>query len=185
MSNTKRVRKPLTPEQKENARETRRRWVAANPEENERRAHAHYRKYYLANREKLIQANKKWAEEHPEKVRASARRRRLANPGYGKDYYAKNRQVLLDAILQSSYNITRAQYNERVQAQGGVCELCKSPGTKGRRETKLYVDHIMVDNTPVIRGLLCHKCNCALGMLGDNEVGLTRALEYVRGYRSV
>jgi hypothetical protein len=100
---------------------------------------------------------------------------------YQRKYYKDNRQMFLDAAMKSTYGLTRAQYDEMIAAQDNKCKLCGSPGCSGKRQQKLYVDHIEEQGIIKIRGLLCHKCNCALGMLGDNEEGLARALGYVRG----
>lgn len=48
---------------------------------------------------------------------------------------------------------------------------------KGTRDTHVDHDH----TTGVVRGLLCFSCNKALGMLGDNETAMRRAVAYMRG----
>lgn len=50
------------------------------------------------------------------------------------------------------------------------CELCKQP-------RKLSPDHD--HNTLEFRGWLCGTCNKAIGMLGDNIEGLTKAINYL------
>lgn len=64
------------------------------------------------------------------------------------------------------YDITLEQYNEMLQAQNGVCKICKEPpnikGPKGKIKD-LCIDHC--HDTNKVRGLLCHSCNAAIGLL--------------------
>jgi cell division protein FtsI/penicillin-binding protein 2 len=50
------------------------------------------------------------------------------------------------------------------------CHCC------GRKE-KLHLDHDYKNKK--FRGYLCNSCNTGLGKLGDNKVGLKRALRYL------
>lgn len=59
-------------------------------------------------------------------------------------------------------------YEERLAAQGGVCAICK--GESGAKRN-LAVDHD--HDTGLVRGLLCGKCNTALGQL-DEDFGRFR-----------
>lgn len=77
--------------------------------------------------------------------------------------------------LKSSYGITVEQYEALADAQGRACAICR----KGK---KLLVDHDHA--TGAVRGLLCLKCNSALGSLGDDVAGLRRALAYLESARA-
>lgn len=89
-----------------------------------------------------------------------------------------NAAVTVDArrnrFLKSRYGITLDTYNEMLASQGGVCKVCKGPPM--HRGT-YHVDHD--HETGKVRGLLCHKCNVALGMVGDSTALLMRLAEYV------
>jgi hypothetical protein len=61
------------------------------------------------------------------------------------------------------------------EAQGHKCPLCLI-------ERKLVKDHC--HETGLIRGLICRGCNSALGVFGDNEEGLLRALDYLRTFEA-
>ena len=75
--------------------------------------------------------------------------------------------------LLKQFGITPEQYDIRLQQQQGVCAICeKNAGPK-----MLAVDHC--HETGEIRGLLCFDCNTAIGKLGDNVAGLTKALAYL------
>jgi hypothetical protein len=77
------------------------------------------------------------------------------------------------------YGITIADYNRLAKQQDNVCAIC------GRTETvwragqdgfkPLSVDHN--HNNGMVRGLLCHSCNTALGKL---EPYLDNALAYIK-----
>jgi hypothetical protein len=61
--------------------------------------------------------------------------------------------------------------------QGGCCQICR---TKPVGES-LRVDHDHSDGT--IRGLLCHKCNTALGYFSEKIETLESAIEYLKNAR--
>jgi hypothetical protein len=59
-----------------------------------------------------------------------------------------------------------------VEAQGGVCAICKSPCTK-----RLAVDHCHTNGH--VRGLLCWRCNTTLGKVEDNSELLRKMAAYL------
>jgi hypothetical protein len=71
---------------------------------------------------------------------------------------------------------TPALYAELFLKQGGKCLICQGPQQANRN---LCVDHC--HKTGKIRGLLCTKCNSAIGKLGDDPAMLLRALHYLDG----
>ena len=56
--------------------------------------------------------------------------------------------------LKALYGLTVKDYNEKLAAQNGVCEICKSDMKRP------VVDHD--HDTGVMRGILCHRCNVRL-----------------------
>lgn len=76
------------------------------------------------------------------------------------------------------YGLTPEQYEEMLEAQGGVCTICGgAPGPVGPASV-LVVDHD--HETNLVRGLLCANCNSGLGYMQDNPAILERAAEYLR-----
>jgi hypothetical protein len=53
----------------------------------------------------------------------------------------------------------------------GKCEAC------GSTDRKLCIDHDHRTNN--VRGLLCHNCNTALGLVGDNLSTLQNLIHYL------
>ena len=80
-----------------------------------------------------------------------------------------------DYVLRR-YGITSDQYEALLTAQGGHCVFCELSIEKNGH--RLAVDHDK--RTGRVRGILCLKHNAALGMLGDTEAALLKAVEYLR-----
>lgn len=74
--------------------------------------------------------------------------------------------------------LTEEQYAELFERQGGACAICGEKPKGGR----LAIDHI--HGTTTVRGLLCSKCNTALGLFKDDPHRLASAIEYLRRGRS-
>ena len=69
-------------------------------------------------------------------------------------------------------DVDTLDWDAYLESAEGKCSLCGIEYTKPMRDH----DH----STGLTRGVLCVKCNTALGVLGDNEEGLLRALDYLR-----
>ena len=72
-----------------------------------------------------------------------------------------------------------ATFNRLLIEQNNTCAICDyqhDPNAKSQGG-KLYLDHD--HDTGQVRGLLCHKHNLALGILGDNEAGVRKLLAYL------
>ena len=77
--------------------------------------------------------------------------------------------------LKHLFGITLEDFNRKKKFQRGRCAICtKKP--KGN----LCVDHS--HKTGKVRGLLCHQCNHALGLLYENKESIQRAARYLDAY---
>ncbi len=76
--------------------------------------------------------------------------------------------------LSKLYGITRGDYEEMLDGQGGVCGICAQPCSRGA----LSVDHS--HDTVAVRGLLCRDCNQGLGAFKDSPERLTAAIRYLQ-----
>ncbi|HEX2737134.1 MAG TPA: endonuclease VII domain-containing protein [Acidimicrobiia bacterium] len=121
------------------------------------------RRWYQANSERAIARSLQWQRDNPERYKAYQR-------AYQRDT-DKDREY----HLQRKFGLTQAEYEQRLAAQEGGCAVCGDrPG-----KTSLHVDHD--HDSGAIRGLLCMRCNNALGLFREQTQLLENALRYVDG----
>jgi hypothetical protein len=81
--------------------------------------------------------------------------------------------------LWEHYKLTIDEYRAMHDSQNGVCLICqKSAVGRGKLKNQLAVDHC--HKTGRIRGLLCSKCNTALGLFNDDIDLLEAAKNYLQ-----
>ena len=73
--------------------------------------------------------------------------------------------------LKRRYGLSVDEYLEMIKEQDGACAICR------QHAERLCVDHC--HETGKIRGLLCHKCNVALGHFNDDIQRLADAISYL------
>lgn len=76
------------------------------------------------------------------------------------------------------FGITPEQYDQMLHEQQGVCAACGKAETHRNQfgVCRLAVDHN--HDTGQVRGLLCGRCNRALGLLGDSITNVRGLLAY-------
>lgn len=79
---------------------------------------------------------------------------------------------------KTNYGISLEEFNKLVIEQDSKCKICQRFKSASGRYG-LHVDHDHY--TGKIRGLLCHKCNAAIGMLREDITIVERTLKYMRG----
>lgn len=92
----------------------------------------------------------------------------------------RNRRYVLESRLRG-FGMTPDDYANMRRRQNDLCAICDRPETaKGRngKTKKLALDHDHETNIP--RELLCHRCNNALGFMGDQPELLEKAAAYLR-----
>lgn len=93
-----------------------------------------------------------------------------------KRYLEKNPDARVNTLLKNKFGITLERYNEVLSSQGGACAIClRKPGKR-----MLCVDHS--HKTGKVRGILCHQCNHAIGLLRDDPSVVQKAAEYLTKY---
>lgn len=92
-----------------------------------------------------------------------------------KQYMQKWRAEHPDEQLQRNYGITVAERDALFEKQGFKCAICAADSPGANRDWN--VDHC--HTTGKVRGVLCHKCNVALGLFGDNSHTLAQAIHYL------
>jgi len=85
--------------------------------------------------------------------------------------------------LKRLYGITVEQYDNILSEQKGRCAICGSESSQSRSyklvgRAKFSVDHC--HTTGKVRGLLCTKCNRALGLMNDSIESVLRMAEYLK-----
>lgn len=89
---------------------------------------------------------------------------------------ARQIQEARGSKLHKKYKINSWNYAGMFQRQGGKCAICG--GNNGGKS--LCVDHDHA--TGKVRGLLCQRCNTALGHIKDNPETAVKMAEYLRKY---
>lgn len=90
---------------------------------------------------------------------------------YGQKYSARVR----DGQLKRRYGISSEEYEILLNKQKSKCAICKTESKKFKKG--LFVDHDHKNGK--IRGLLCVKCNSALGKFEDDIELLKEAIKYL------
>jgi len=85
----------------------------------------------------------------------------------------------------SQWGITPTRYAEILRAQGGGCAIClaSDSGRHRRRQLRLEIDHCHTSGR--VRGLLCVRCNLAIGQFNDDPALLLRAIGYLQQTQQV
>lgn len=127
-------------------------WHLKNKELSRERA----RNWAKENKVRHTQLKRAWSKRNVEKVSLSHRLAQWKRKGI------KNASIEL--------------YDRYSKDQGGVCAICLNPPT----DRRLALDHD--HSTGLVRGLLCERCNVALGgfeFIKNNAERFARTLEYL------
>lgn len=83
------------------------------------------------------------------------------------------------SFIKRTYGITADDYYEMLEKQDCKCAICGSEQVNNMRvsSNKLFIDHCHTSGE--VRGLLCSKCNHALGLFNDDVNLLHSAIEYL------
>lgn len=104
--------------------------------------------------------SREWRKANPERRKTTTRR-----------HYGKYREYRKYLHIRKTYGLSEEQYKAMLEAQGGLCKICKKVGKK------LHVDHC--HRTGLIRGILCNYCNVMLGQAFDRISTLAAAHRYI------
>lgn len=97
-------------------------------------------------------------------------------------YCSECKKFMGSERVLKKYGLTVDSYMELFRNQNGICKICKKPEKDGKR---LSVDH---DHScckgaytcgKCIRGLICFRCNTALGMVNDDPMILSAMITYL------
>lgn len=102
---------------------------------------------------------------------------KLNHPGYIAPVFKKDPEYRRRWDYRTRYGITLEEFESRLNQQNRRCGICLTDNPKGRRG-RFVVDHC--HKTGKIRGILCDSCNKGIGILGDTEEALNKALNYLK-----
>jgi hypothetical protein len=138
--------------------------------------------YYYQNKNKALSASKNWKSRNKSKLKID--RKNYRNKNKNKENKIRNnwrhthKDQAKNTVLKYIYGIDLKQYNEILQKQNNKCGICGKDFT-GKYPYKPSVDHAH-DQTKRVRGLLCNKCNSALGLFNDDPKNLVKALNWLK-----
>ena len=95
------------------------------------------------------------------------------------------KELRLRSHLKNVYGISLEAYRVLFESQSGLCAICGRAEVpfiiKNNDMGKLRIDYNHV--TGKVRGLLCFKCNTALGMAEDNIDILKKMIDYIEKHK--
>ena len=144
--------------------EQKKRWYAENIEY----AKAMNKAYYAENSERLKAMSKAHYARNVEHALAWAKAYRKKNPNHRRDWH-----------LMRVYGITPDDYNALFLNQNGCCAICGIHQSELKK--KLGIDHN--HETGEIRGLLCIRCNTAIGLMGESVERFKGAIKYILAWQ--
>ena len=147
------------------------------------------RTFLSTKKESLKESQRKWREKNKERLRLEHQARRAKDPERDKAIKQKYREANKDKRtnyeLVKKYGITLEEYNQMSAAQNNVCDICKEPETRRHQNgtlCRLAVDHDHF--TGKVRGLLCWRCNSAMGSFEERNVPILNIEEYLEKHRT-
>lgn len=143
-----------------------------------------FKQYRIANKEKINTTNKNYWLAHKKEKQIYQRERYLQNRqlilAQNKKYNNENKEKRLKNTLKRDFGIDVELYNQKLSQQGNCCDICKIHISALPK--RLAIDHN--HETGKIRGLLCNRCNIALGGFKDNIQILENALVYLNSWEN-
>ena len=94
-----------------------------------------------------------------------------------KVYREKNKELI--SIKKNRANATVDEFKKLFTEQDGKCAICFTHQSNLNRRIAVDHDH----DTKKIRGLLCDKCNRAIGLLKDRIDILQNAITYLQKHK--
>lgn len=138
------------------------------------------KKHYENNKKERLSKCKIWRENNKEKLKIYFQKDYKINKHKRdisrKEWRMKNPEKLRSRKIENRYNITMEQYNKIFDKQHGRCAICNEH--QSELKSALGVDHNHKNN--IVRGLLCHRCNMAIGLLRESIELLNNAKKYLR-----
>ena len=130
----------------------------------------HHRRYRVENIEAKRERDRRYYHNNSEDQRKRSRRYRGGSPTGRERGWKKAAILSADGI---GY-LTIVEFEARLVAQGNACAICKVD-YPGQRNWNADHDH----KTGLFRGVLCQRCNHAIGLLRENPTIVRAAADYL------
>lgn len=147
-------------------------WKKDNKQKCEEYNKKYLKQYYQDNKENLDAQNKLYYIVHKTEIAEYKKE-------YGKQYSIINKEEIsrkqTNSGLKSRYGITIEDKQQMFNNQNGLCKICQLEMIFSGNSCCVDHDH----ETGKIRGLLCNKCNFALGLFKDSTDILKNAIDYL------
>jgi hypothetical protein len=126
------------------------------------------------NKERVKEIRHRYNERNRDRIRARQAEQRSTDSyrEQRREWYAANRQRILSQKASARYGIPASDIARMYQEQGGLCAGCRG---EFRRTPQIDHDH----RTGAVRGLLCFRCNAAIGCVDDSPARLRMLADYV------
>lgn len=98
------------------------------------------------------------------------------NNARSKDYQRNNPERRIRRSVKE-YGLDLQEVLDYYNQHDGFCDICNCPPEDRDSKGRLCIDHD--HETGKFRGLICRKCNLALGNMDDNAAWLRQAAEYL------
>ena len=139
----------------------------------------YFKKHYQENREIKLKKYQEYKDKNPEKRKEQNRKAKTKQRSKYSDEEWYEREWARTII--GKYNITPIQYYKLLEIQQYKCAICGSKDPQRKSVLKFCVDHYNDENgNPVVRGLLCNKCNLGIGYLDHNIEFCVAASKYIK-----
>jgi hypothetical protein len=137
-------------------------------EANKEKVKAKSREYYEANKDRQKEQRNTWRKSNQDKMNE-----------YNRAYRYRNRaQPHRGKIKQ--YGLTLERYNTLVSQTGDNCPICgvQFDWVNRHKANRPCIDHC--HKTGEVRGIICGKCNAAIGMFSDSVETLGKAIQWLQ-----
>ncbi len=130
--------------------------------------------WYLKNRNREIARVKARFAADPERYKAYQKNYRETHREQIRQKTREDRHKIHNRRLKRQYGITLSQWRKIFESQGGKCAICSTSKFDSHGP---HTDHCKLAGH--VRGILCHNCNTAIGLLKHDINRLCQAIKYL------
>jgi len=132
----------------------RKEYLRKNREKIKEKRRNYFKKYFKTYRKKYTDYYREYRKTHKEQTKNSY-----------KKYQKTHKEKIREYCIKHKYNLTKLDFNNLLLAQNNRCAICNE-SLDLTNTRNIHIDHN--HKTKKIRGILCQKCNQAIGLLRDN-----------------